>query len=109
MKIYLELFLMMITGLLVSCTGEGYYGQQGPGGWGRMMHYGFGYGGMFMWIILLIVIGLLIYFFVQARKTKDQTPAQNENHLDILKKRYAKGEITKEEYDRIKKTLNDSS
>jgi putative membrane protein len=55
MKKYLELFLIMITGLLASCTGGGYYGSQGPGGWGHMMHYGFGYGGMFMWIIFLIV------------------------------------------------------
>ena len=105
MKKYLELSLMMITGLLVSCGGGGPYGPQGPGGWGPMMHYGFGYGGMFMWIIFLIVIGLLIYFIVNAQKTKSQTPTQNESHLDILKKRYAKGEITKEEYERMKKDL----
>jgi putative membrane protein len=105
MKRYLELFFMMMTGLLVSCTGESNYGPQGPGGWGPMMHYGFGYGGMFMWIIFLIVIGLLVYFFVQTRKTKGQTPTQGESHLDILKKRYAKGEITREDYERMKKDL----
>ena len=103
MKIYLELFLMMITGLLVSCTGEGYFGPQRRGGWGPMMHNGFGYGGMFMWIILLIVIGLVIYFFIQTRKTKGRSSTQNESHLDILKKRYAKGEIAKEEYEKMKK------
>jgi putative membrane protein len=70
-----------------------------------MMNYGYGYGGMLMWIIFLIVIGLLIYFVVQAQKTKGQTPTQGESHLDILKKHYAKGEITKEEYERIKKDL----
>jgi len=106
MRKYLALFLMMITGLLASCAGEGYYGPQGPGGWGgHMMHYGFGYGGMFMWIIVLIVIGLLIYFIVQAQKKKGQTAPQNESHLDILKKRYAKGEIAKEDYERMKKDL----
>jgi putative membrane protein len=105
MKTYFELFLLPITGLLASCTGEGYYGSQGPGGWGHMMYYGHGYGGIFMWIIFLIVIGLLIYFIVQGQKTKGQTPTQNESHLDILKKRYAKGEITKEEYERMKKDL----
>ena len=102
---YFELSLMMIAGLLVSCGREGSYGPQGPGGWGPMMHYGFGYGGMFMWIIFLIAIGLLIYFIVQTKKTKGQMPTQNESHLDILKKRYAKGEITKEEYERMKKDL----
>jgi putative membrane protein len=105
MKNYLELFLMMMTALLVSCTGESSTGSQGPGEWGPMMHYGFGYGGMFMWIIFLIVIGLLIYFFLQTRKTKGQTSTQDESHLDILKKRYAKGEIAKEEYERMKKGL----
>jgi putative membrane protein len=72
MKKYLELFLMMMTGLLMSCAGESYYDQQGSVGWGSMMHYGCGYGGMFMWIIFLIAIGLLIYFVVQVQKTKGQ-------------------------------------
>jgi len=31
---------------------------------------------MFMWIIFLIVFGLLIYFFVQTRKTIGHTPTQ---------------------------------
>jgi len=105
MRKCLELSLMMMPGFLVSCNGEGYYGPQGRGGWGPMMHYGFGYGGMFMWIIFLIVIGFLIYFMIQAQKTKGQSPAQNESPLDILKRRYAKGEVSKEEYERMKKDL----
>ena len=105
MNKYLGLSLMLMTSLLVSCASEGYLGPQGRGGWGSMMHYGFGNGGMFMWIIFLIVIGLLIYFVVQAQKTKGQTPTQNESPLDILKRRYAKGEIAREEYEKMKKDL----
>jgi putative membrane protein len=60
---------------------------------------------MFMWIIFLIVIGLLIYFIVQAQNTKNKTQTQNESPLDILKRRYAKGEISSEEYERMKKEL----
>ena len=60
---------------------------------------------MFMWIIFLIAIGLLIYFFVQSQKTRGQTPTENESHLDIIKKRYAKGEINKEDFDRMKRDL----
>jgi putative membrane protein len=60
---------------------------------------------MFMWIIFLIVIGLLIYFIVQAQNTKGKTPTQNESPTDILKRRYAKGEIAREEYERMKKDL----
>ena len=97
----------MMAGSLVSCGGAGCYNGQGPGDWWPMMHYGFGYGGMFMWIIFLIVIGFLVYFIVQAQKAKGQTPAQGESHLDILKKRYAKGEISKEDFDRMKRDLED--
>ncbi|MDI6742884.1 MAG: SHOCT domain-containing protein [Smithella sp.] len=103
MKTFFNLCVFMMAGLLVSC-GAGCYDGQGPGG-GPMMHYGFGYGGMFMWVIFLIVVGVLIYFIVQAQKTKGQTPAQGESPLDILKKRYAKGEISKEDFDRMKHDL----
>jgi putative membrane protein len=75
------------------------------GGQVAMMYYGCGYGGMFMWLIFLIAIGLLIYFFIQAQKTKGQTPTENESPLDILKKRYAKGEINKEDFERMKSDL----
>ena len=104
MKRYLGLSIMF-TGSLASCAGKGYYEGQGPCGWWPMMHYGFGYGGMFMWIIFLIVVGLLIYFMIQVRKTKGQMPTQSESPLDVLKKRYAKGEINKEDFDRMKRDL----
>lgn len=105
MSKYLELSLAMIIGLLVSCGDERSLGRQDPSGWWPMMHYGFGYGGVFMWIVFLIVIGVLIYFIVQSQKTKGQAPIQDESPMGILKKRYAKGEITREEYERIKKDL----
>lgn len=102
---YLKLTLTIITGLLLSFGCDGRICSQGPYEWGHMMHFGFGYGGIFMWIIFLIVIGLLIYFIVQTQKTKDRTPTQNESPLDILKRRYAKGELTREEYEKMKKDL----
>ena len=78
MKRYLVVMsIVLITGLIVSCVGEGCFGPEGPGEWGPMMHYGFGYGGMFMWILFLVVIGLLIYFIVKAQKTKGQMPTQH--------------------------------
>jgi putative membrane protein len=104
MKKYLVLFFVMISGLLASCAGYRCFGPEDPREWGLMMHYGFGYGGMFMWIIFLIVIGMLVYFVVRDQQTKGQTPTQ-ESPLDILKMRYAKGEVTKEEYERMKKDL----
>jgi len=58
-----------------------------------------------MWIMFLIVIGFLMYFIVQAQKTKSQPPTQTESPLDILKRRYAKGEINKDDFDRLKRDL----
>jgi putative membrane protein len=90
--------------LMVGCNGN--YGPMG-GGWNHMMNYGYGsgYGGMFMWILLIIVIGVVVYFIVQSTKAKTSGGPLQETHLDILKRRYAKGEITKEEYDRLKRDL----
>ncbi len=60
---------------------------------------GFMGGGMWLfWLILLVVIIVLVKLFVSP--TKDA-----ESAMDILKKRYAKGEITKEQFEEQKKSL----
>ena len=58
-----------------------------------------------MWILFLIILGVAIYFIVQSTKSKNVIGQAQDSPLDILKKRYAKGEITKEEFDRTKKDL----
>ncbi|MDH3882421.1 MAG: SHOCT domain-containing protein [Desulfobacteraceae bacterium] len=73
------------------------------GNWGHMM--GYGYGGGFMWLIVLVLVGVVIYFMLQVSKSKGSAGPIIETPLDILKKRYAKGEIDKEEFDRKKKDL----
>jgi len=81
--------------------------EQGPnspmGNWGHMMTYG--YGGGFMWLIVLVLVGVVIYFLFQVSKSKGSDGSIIETPLDILKKRYAKGEIDKEEFERKKKDL----
>ena len=101
-KVFIFVVLLLAPILVLGC---GPYGA--TCGWepGRMMNYGFGYGGMFMWIIFLIVLGVVIYFIVHTLKSKNVAGQAQEMPLDILKKRYAKGEITKEEFDRMKKEI----
>jgi putative membrane protein len=106
MRKILEIVLVTTTGWPVSCAAEGMYGPQGAGGWGSMMHNGFGYGGMYMWLIFLIVVGVIVYFYVQNQKTKDPLPRPHETPLDILKRRYAEGDITQEEYEKMKIDLD---
>lgn len=66
---------------------------------------GFGYGGIIMWIIFLIIIGLVVYLILRNTGFKGFEISDRETPLDILKRRYAQGEITKEEFDNMKKDL----
>jgi len=66
----------------------------------------FPWGGIVIGLLFIIVIAVAVFVIVKAIKgsgTTGHTP--NESALDILKKRYAIGEITKEQYDTIKKDL----
>ena len=80
---------------------------QGPGssmsGGGHMMGYGFG--GGFMWVIVLILAGIGIYFLIRISKSKGSGGSVIETPLDILNRRYANGEINKDEFDRMKNDL----
>jgi putative membrane protein len=104
-KIYLFIILALVP-LLTMCSGP--YGPM-MGGWDRTGNYGcpfgFGYGGMIMGILFLILACVAIYFIVQSVKSKNGIRQTQESPIDILKKRYAKGEITKDEYDRMKKDI----
>lgn len=50
------------------------------------------------WLILIVLVLIGIKVIFQQRGDSDSA-------LEILKKRYAKGEITKEEFEEQKKTL----
>jgi len=45
---------------------------QGPnspmGNWGHM--FGYGYGGIFMWLIVLVLVGVVIYYLLQISRSK---------------------------------------
>jgi len=68
-------------------------------------NYGF-MGGGFMWIFwIAVIVGIifLVRWIVQQGKLSESNAYGNP--LDVLKRRYASGEIDKEEYDRKKKDL----
>ena len=58
----------------------------------------------FFWIAVISVFLYLIFTRVIVRKPWEPGPGP-ETALDILKKRYAKGEITKEEFEQMKRDI----
>ncbi len=77
-----------------------------------MMPYGFSGGGAFMWVgflfmlifwvlVILGIVALVMWVGKQARPTA----GPGEDPTEILKMRYAKGELTKEEYEAMRKDL----
>ena len=83
------------------------------GGWGMMgpgMMGGFGW----MWLMPIFFIlfwGLVIWGIValvrglSGPRGSNSTPPTADSALEVLKKRYARGEINKEEYEEKKKDL----
>ncbi|SJZ64773.1 putative membrane protein [Cetobacterium ceti] len=66
------------------------------------------YGGMWMFpffgIIVFVIIIVLIFKGISGNKSNENI-FHSESALEILNKRYAKGEISKEEYEEMKKTI----
>jgi len=79
-------------------------------GWGMhpgMMGWGW-FGPLFMivfWVLIVVLIILLVRRLVSASHPKVTAPPQEDSALEILKKRYARSEINKEEFDAKKKDL----
>lgn len=62
----------------------------------------------FGWIFWILIIGLIfILIWTSTREKNKYIPfdQKGEDAMDILKKRYAKGEITKEQFRQMKEDL----
>ena len=85
----------------------------GYGGWhmgpGMMGHWGFGwFGGISMivfWILVLVVLIFFIKWLVQSGAREKTIGGNTDRALEILRERYAQGEIDKEEFETKKTDL----
>lgn len=87
--------------------GRGYDWGHGPG----MMEWGYGTGwiGMiimaFFWIAVIVGIVFLIRWLILSTRAEGYKAHREDSALEILRKRYARGEINKEEFEEKKKDL----
>jgi len=73
------------------------WGPGGSGMWIGMLL------SLFFFLLIIVGIGLFIWWLVGIQ-TRSQKPTEY-GALEILKKRYAKGDISKEEFEDRKKAL----
>ena len=101
------LFGLLGSGMMGYGWGEPWGGWMGPG-----MMGGFGFGGgilMLLFWALVIGGGVLLVVRLVGQNPAPLGPGQQgsgNRPLDILRERYARGEITKEQFDQIRKDLD---
>ena len=76
-------------------------------------HWGFGFlgGGFLMILFWLLVIGLFVWLIVGiSRRSSNMRHMHYGSYrtdaLEVVRERYAKGEINKEQYEQLKKDLS---
>jgi putative membrane protein len=113
--ISIKSLLLRLTALLPLSLASNVFAQQRGdcGGWGMgpgmMGGWGMGWFGMIFMLVfwVLVVVGLvfLIKWLIQTTKGEKDVARGSSKAIDILKERYARGEINKEEFEKIKRDL----
>ncbi len=84
-------------------------GNDAMNGYGYMYGHGhmmdFWGGHIVTWILILIGVGALVYLLVKAGQSRDSDTSSHDPPIEILKRRYANGEISKEQFEQMKKDL----
>jgi len=87
--------------------------------WPGMMHYGLGYGfaprllpwlgvGVILFKASLIAVGLVLLFeLFRGRPAQFATGTTTSRPMEILRERYARGEIDKAQYDQMRRDLGE--
>ena len=106
------MFFLMVIFSLTPCAWAQYrdyygWGGMGPGmmGWGGMGWFGPLFM-VFFWVLIIVAIILLVRWLVASGHHQTGGVLREDSALEILKKRYARGEIDKEEFEAKKKDLN---
>ena len=103
--------LSLVSSLLVPFGyGRGFggygWGMMGPGMMGGFGGFGFPFmGGIWMILFWVLIIGGVVWLVQSLARGTGSSAPQSESFLETLKRRYAKGEITKEQFEQMKHDL----
>lgn len=99
--------VMLAVPLLVAATGTA--AAHGSGGYGGSMMGGGGWGlfggGMGLWGLLWMGLLLAVPLYLAYSFLTGGSEGNNSRPLSVLRERYARGELTDEEFDRRQKQL----
>ena len=54
--------------------------------------------GFIFWLVILAVVVAGIVWFVRSQQYNQRSPERRSTALDVIEERYARGDITREEY-----------
>lgn len=106
MLIFMLFAVLLVILPLILWVLWGLWGGSYTHGMGGMMGFGWGFMPLLFFAFLILVV-LGAYYLLKGFTSveKAEVPGQGEHALEILKERYARGEITRDEYLKMKNEL----
>ncbi len=102
--------VFLLTGMLGAGMMGGWWPMMGGGMMGGWWGPGFGWWGLVMmvfWVLFIIGIVLLVAWIVRQLAAGPSVTGRT-RALEILQERYARGEITREQYEQMRRDLDAS-
>ena len=65
--------------------------------------------GMLFFLVLIVAAGFLAYGYYRRRGGKRLFPQEDDEAMDLAKRRYANGEISRAEFEQIKRDIEEGS
>jgi putative membrane protein len=65
--------------------------------------------GMLIFLIVIVAAGFLAYGYYRRRGGKRLFSQEDDEAVDLAKRRYANGEISREEFEQIKRDIEEGS
>lgn len=96
----------MTDALLLLTAQQPMYNGSGPNSWGGHLMYS-PFGSLFMILLLVALVVVLAMVLKRTANRDGDRDKDRETPLDILKRRYAAGEIDKAQYDEMKRNLTE--